>query len=370
MLAHAAEDNSIGRSSHISSDSLKYCAAPDGLPHIGKTERDSYRQPRLGSYARGKGHYRRKLVLCAGLALLSLISLQSGNAGANLSSEDTPSEIVIGASRIEVQVTPGDLSLNRAAVLAWVRHSATAVAKYFGHFPVSRAVVRVHPFTGRGLGFATTDSEGERAAIEIPVGNATTQADLDKDWVLTHEMVHMAFPLVYRRDHWLVEGMATYIEPLARMQAGYISSESIWGDLVNGLPQGLPARGDRGLDDTDSWGRTYWGGAMYCLLADLEIRKATNNKKGLQNALQAIDSTGGSIISDMEVLDALRLGDKSIGTKQPILESLYNKMKSEPISPDLNRLWKELGVKKQGKLITFDQSAPLAHVRRAIESGL
>jgi hypothetical protein len=41
--------------------------------------------------------------------------------------------------------------------------------------------------------------------------------------------------------------------------------------MVSGMPQGEPQRGDRGLDGTHTWGRTYWGGAMFCLLTDVEI---------------------------------------------------------------------------------------------------
>ena len=52
---------------------------------------------------------------------------------------------------------------------------------------------------------------------------------------------------------------------------------------------------DRGLDRTRTWGRTYWGGALFCLMADVEIRKQTGNRVGLQDALRTILSAGGSI---------------------------------------------------------------------------
>jgi hypothetical protein len=311
----------------------------------------------------------RHLTTLLALALAIAVGLPTSFAQANFGGQDTPSEIVIGASHIKVQVAPGNLALPRSAILAWVRHSATAVSRYYGHFPIARAIVHVTPIAGSGLGFATTDCEEDRGVINIPIGDATTQSDLDKDWVLTHEMVHLAFPLVYQRDRWLVEGMATYIEPLARMQAGYLNRESIWGDLVTSLPRGLPKTGDQGLNEAHSIGRVYWGGALFCLLADLEIRKATGNKKGLQNALREIDSTNGDITSDMEVIDALRLGDKEIGAHSHILEALYNKMKDQAVAPNLDKLWQDLGVKKTGVHVTFDDQAPLAATRKAIEAG-
>ena len=45
--------------------------------------------------------------------------------------------------------------------------------------------------------------------------------------------------------------------------------------MMRDMPKGLPQAGDQGLDNTATWGRKYWGGAMFCLLADIEIRKAT-----------------------------------------------------------------------------------------------
>jgi len=287
--------------------------------------------------------------------------------GPNQRSEGNPSEIVIGSSHITVQIAPGHLSMPRSTIMTWIRRSTTAVSKYYGHFPTDRATIRVTPTTGSGFGFATTDSEGDRGVIVIPLGADTSQKKLDSDWVLTHEMVHLAFPLVYPRHRWLVEGMATYIEPLARMQAGYISRESVWEDLVEGLPKGLPI-GSEGLNANAGWGRIYWGGALYCLLADLEIRKETKNKKGLQDALQAIDSTEGDITSDLDAVDALRVGDRAIGNDKHVLENLYNRMKDTPVTPDLNKIWRDLGVISKAGKTTFDDKAPLAATRKAIEN--
>ena len=116
-------------------------------------------------------------------------------------------------------------------------------------------------------------------AITIAVGRASSASDFAEDWVLTHEMVHLAFPSVPEEHHWIEEGSATYVEPIARARTGDLSPEKVWGDLVDGLPKGLPQAGDRGLDFTPTWGRTYWGGALFCLLADIEIRKRTETRK-------------------------------------------------------------------------------------------
>jgi hypothetical protein len=40
---------------------------------------------------------------------------------------------------------------------------------------------------------------------------------------MTHEWVHMGFPNLSQDHHWLEEGIATCIEPVARVQAGALT---------------------------------------------------------------------------------------------------------------------------------------------------
>src|SRR5580698_11308198 len=95
--------------------------------------------------------------------------------------------------------------------------------------------------------------------------------------------------------HWIEEGISTYVEPVARAQVGQFPASQVWKQFILDMPQGEPAPGDRGLDNTPTWGRTYWGGAMFCLVADVQIRERTHGKHGLGDALRAIVNAGGSI---------------------------------------------------------------------------
>ena len=67
------------------------------------------------------------------------------------------------------------------------------------------------------------------------------------------------------------------------------------------MPQGLPDKGDKGLNDTASIDRRYWGGAMFCLVADVEIRRRTHNRFGLKHALRAILEAGGTLKETWEI---------------------------------------------------------------------
>jgi hypothetical protein len=272
----------------------------------------------------------------------------------------------MGGATIDVSIDPAPSADLRKLVLDWITTAARAVTTYYAKFPVSHVAIAVNIVDGEGVHSGKAFGWGH-AHISISVGRSTTAADFADDWTITHEMVHMAFPSVAENHHWIEEGLATYVEPIARARAGDLQPQKVWGDMVDAMAQGLPKAGDRGLDFTHTWGRTYWGGALYCLLADIEIRKRTGNRFGLENATRGILKAGGSIEVDWPLERALHVADQAVGV--PVLEELYNRMKATPVSPDLDQLWKELGVERRGETVVFDNSAPLAAIRRAITHG-
>jgi len=285
---------------------------------------------------------------------------------ANPSETPAPIEsLSIGGAAINVEIQPGDLSLPRARVLDWVRRSACAVTEYYAGFPVRNVRVKIAPMSeGKGVLFGRTVLIDQTPVIRVGLSRFATDSSLREDWVMTHEMVHLAFPSVPDDHHWIEGGIATYVEPIARAQVGDLSAETVWRELVDGLPKGLPAPGDRGLDNSHTWGRTYWGGALFCLMADIEIHRRTNNRYGLQDALRGIVRAGGNMQHDWPLVRALKAGDDAIGV--PVLMELYDRMKATPVTPDLSAMWRDLGVRPSGDSVVFDQGAPQASIVRSI----
>ena len=199
------------------------------------------------------------------------------------------------------------------------------------------------------------------------VGARADRRELARDWVLVHEMTHLAFPSVAREHDWAEEGLATYVEPFARVRAGLLSEQEAWRGLLEGLPNGLPKPGDQGLDRTPTWGRIYWGGALFWLLADIEIRKASQNRLGLEHALRGINAAGGTNAARWALDDALAAGDRATGVS--VLRPLHDAMGTAPHPVDLAALGRSLGVELSGGSVRFDDAAPLAHVRKAIARG-
>jgi hypothetical protein len=176
-------------------------------------------------------------------------------------------------------------------------------------------------------------------------------------------MSHLAMPNLRREHRWLEEGMATYVELVARTRAGALPVEALWRDLMNGLPNGVKAAAAGGLDDGGGWAGTYWGGALFWLLADVTIRERTGNVKGLEHALRGIMAEG-TIADAWRVDRLLRVGDEATGTQA--LREWYTRLGKGAYTVDLDALWPRLGVSRRGASVAFDDSAPLAAVRRSI----
>jgi hypothetical protein len=272
-------------------------------------------------------------------------------------------DLDVPSGTIHIAFAAGEFALPKAKILEWVSASAKAVSIYYGRFPVKSLRLLFVPVDGsRVRGGTTWGYRG--AAIRIPLGRDAGMDDLKRDWVLVHEMVHLALPDLDDRNNWLSEGLAVYVEPVARVQAGDLDAKEIWFAMMRDMPKGLPQAGDQGLDNTATWGRKYWGGAMFCLFADVEIRKRTNNRLGLQDAMRGVLAAGGNIEEDWPIERVLSTADKAVGVD--VLTKLHEAWGPKPVAPDLDALWRDLGLKLRDGGIEFDDTAPLAAVRMAI----
>lgn len=244
----------------------------------------------------------------------------------------------------------------------WVAQAAQIVAAYYGRFPAKELRISVSGTGGSGVDGGRTTSDPLHIAVRV--GRASSAGTLSDDWVLVHEMVHLALPELGRGHNWLAEGLAVYVEGIARAQAGNRAVADVWAEDRQSMPRGLPRAGEGGMDETPNWGRTYWGGAIFCLQADVAIRRATHNRVGLQTALRAILERNGGYANDASIDEVLKVGDAATGTR--VLQLLYARVKSAPPAVDLEALWRDLGVPEDPRREPFDEHAPLAAIRAAI----
>ncbi len=274
-----------------------------------------------------------------------------------------PQQLSLNGVNLQIELDAGQFHGGAEPLLQWIERSSGIVSAYYGTFPTRTLRIQVVPEDGGGVrGGKTWGYHG--GFIRVEVGRDVTEAQLMDDWVLVHEMTHLALPDVGDSQSWFSEGLAVYVEGVAREQAGNRTQQDVFAEQMKQMPRGMPQAGDQGLDHTHTWGRTYWGGAMFCFLADVEIHRRTGNRLGLQDAMRAVVKASGGLTADWPINRVFATADEATGTK--VFEELYAQMKDSPVSPDLHDLWAKLGVVSDGGTITFRDDAPLSDVRRSI----
>jgi len=276
-------------------------------------------------------------------------------------SQTDPPTLRIAGGEIECQIKSQPAGISRDQLVEWVRAAARAVSGYYHHFPTTRLTVvissesRWHDINGQTYG---------ASRIEIEFGPRVTVADLKDDWVLTHEMFHLAFPDLRESHLWMNEGLSTYLEPIARARVGNLPVERVWQQMIDGFPESQSEADNGGLNHDATWGRTYWGGCMFWLLVDIHVRQQTHNRHSLDDALRAILEAGGNGAVHWPVQRVIATADAATG--MTALQDQYNQMADKAFNLDLTKFWRQMGVRQVGGHIRYDDSAPLASIRRAI----
>lgn len=268
----------------------------------------------------------------------------------------------IGGARLTVAFEGREVStVQRRRLLAWVERSARTIHRYWGRFPVRTLRVEVVVGRGSGVGFGQ-HFRGRR--VRVRVGRHADDEELRRDWVLPHEMAHLAFPMLARRHRWMREGLSTYLESILLAQEGRIRPEDVWRRFVRRMPNGRPSARDGGLDDSPGWGRLYWGGALFWMVVDVRLREETGGRVTLRTVLRGILAQGGNARRRWTTAEVVRVGDRISGTQ--VFARTYRELAERPGDVDLDRFFGRLGVRETPGGVAFDDDAPRAAIRAAI----
>ena len=293
--------------------------------------------------------------------MVAMMAASAPRASADVSaSRNTSRRTRLSGVALDIDIAGRRGSLADGEIRRWVRSMAGLATEYLGHFPVPTLKVEVHLQSGSRVRFGQ-HFRGRR--VRVFIGRNTSASDLARDHILLHELLHTALPTLDRRHRWMREGLSTYLETVVRLRAGIVSPEQAWARFYRQMPSGLPRHGDRGLDRTPTWGRTYWGGALFWLMVDVELRQTTRGRHSVRTLLSGIVRNGGVARERWPMRRLLALARRVTGTR--VLESLYRRLALRPHRVPLERLFRRLGVQQRGRHVELTRG-PLAWLRRRI----
>jgi hypothetical protein len=278
--------------------------------------------------------------------------------------------------RVAVMDLPRKIS--DAGVRRWLTTAAETVGGLFGgRFPTDAMQVVVVPYPGGGdpvyFGMAL---RGGGPSVLLLISSAAEDPEFPGEWVAIHELLHHAMPFVRHADAWLSEGFVTYYTEVLRSRAGFRSELGAWKALSAGFERGrrsgagLPlAEESARMHEHHAYQRVYWGGAAIALLSDVALRQAGSSLDAAMAHLQACCARSQEIWPATRVLgewEAWRAAGPAAGASVrliagPILRSAG--------FPALGEVYRKLGVNMVEGELTLDESASIAHVRRAIFSA-
>jgi len=273
--------------------------------------------------------------------------------------------VALPEGNIELVLLDGAPRLDFEILARWVERRARLVAEFYGRFPAPRALLVLVPVEReRAVVFGKLLPESA-PGVALLLGAETPESALDRDWILLHELFHIGVPSFDGEGKWFDEGLATYFEPILRVRSGMSSELELWREFANGMPRGLPALARYGLERAPGYAGVYWGGAVYCLLADVELRRASELRVGLEDAVRAVFHAGGRASDVWSLDETLAFAERALDTD--VLSSLRRRHAARPSRVDLDALFAELGVVvRDGTVVELRNDAPLSAVRAAL----
>ncbi|MDQ2644701.1 MAG: hypothetical protein M3020_12855, partial [Myxococcota bacterium] len=274
--------------------------------------------------------------------------------------------IELPGGRLDLALLDARPEVEIDALRRWVERRAQLIAEFYGRFPAPRTLLVLLPLKAESAAVVFGKLLPESApGVAVSFGTRTRPAALERDWILLHELFHIGVPSFDDEGKWFDEGLATYFEPILRVRAGMLSELELWRELARGMRRGLPGLARYGLEYAPDYSGTYWGGAVYCLLADVELRKSSGLARGLEDAVRAVFAAGGRSSEVWSLDKTFALAERALQTD--VLSKLRARHAERPTPVDLDALFAALGVVVRDEtVVQLRNDAPLSAVRAAL----
>lgn len=242
----------------------------------------------------------------------------------------------------ELALLEGQLLVGDEELQAWITGAAKDALALAGGAPPERVAIVLAPVASEDPApFGRVLYSDPRSAA-IYLGQRAPARAFARDWLATHELMHTLHPRFEGEARFLSEGIASYYQCLAPIRVGRAEPAELWRTLARGVARGRAEAHGRSLREAtramhrlQAYGAVYWGGALLALELDLELRRASEGRVGLEHVLAdlrprrsvtlrefgaALDARAGVPIW-AAVRDA-HLGGQALERGAPLLRSL------------------------------------------------
>lgn len=282
-------------------------------------------------------------------------------------------EIGVPGATLRVSLLRGETALDQAAVLGWIRLTATNISAAYGRFPNPAPQIIVVPIAGKRGNSAVPYGQVIRdggETVQLFIDPAKTLAELMHDRTPTHEFSHLMLPYLNQRHRWISEGFAQYYQNILLARAGIYADLHAWQELYDGFKRGRESRPElspnAAAEGSIRSGRmkVYWSGAAIALMADVKLRQRSAGTESLDTVLGRLQQCclpADRMWSGIELFEKL---DSLI--KEPVFMPLYRRYADTAGFPDTSALLARLGLSVSDGTVRIRRNGELRDIRATI----
>lgn len=286
-----------------------------------------------------------------------------------------PRTRLLGGLPFTMAVLEGARAASDAGLDRWLAAAVDCVAQpWGGRFPIPRAQVVVVPSgpSREPVDFGHAYQSGG-AAVVLDLASTARDSDLPLEWILVHELLHLAMPWIVGEDAWLGEGFVTYYQEVLRARAGAFGDAGPWQALEEGFQRGRSqpsvrtlAEDSRDMHARHAYYRVYWSGAALALRMDVTLQQSTRGRLSLDDALRLWSSAAFRARRGWRALDLLSETERALGVGGLVAPA--RAALAAAGFPAIDDLYARLGlsVDPRGRVALLERAGPARQLRSRI----